>query len=306
VETNFHVMEKRILILGGNGYVGCRLYEHFLSKGYFVENVDICWFDRIYEETIKCNYDDLDPEYIRSFSHVILLAGHSSVSMCQNLSACFENNVSNYIRLIEKLHDKQVLLFASTAAVYGSNSAFVDESFPLSEAINFYDYTMLCKESAMKLYPNKNIVAMRFGSVGGFSKNFRKENLMNSISLSAHNEGKIVISNPDRYRSVLGITDLCRAIETLVERGSKRRIYNLTSLNAKILDFGKTLQQITGCDLEINDTFKTEYSFNCSSDLFQKDYGFSFNDTIESMYLEISQNSNNILVNEKREKRDTI
>jgi len=77
-------------------------------------------------------------------------------------------------------------------------------------------------------------------------------------------------------------------------------------LNAKILDFGKTLQQLTGCELEINDTFKTEYSFNCSSNLFQEDYDFSFNDTIESMYLEISRNSNNILVNEKREKRDTI
>lgn len=297
---------RRVLLLGGNGYVGCRLYEYLSSMGHDVDNVDMCWFGKVYSETLDVNYDYLTKDYLRDFSHIILLAGHSSVSMCQTLPACFENNVSNFVRLVEKIGDDQVLLVASTAAVYGSNPNYVDESFPLTDAINFYDYTMLCKESVMKLYPNKNIVALRFGSVGGFSKNFRNENLMNSISISAFKDNKILISNPERYRSVLGMNDLCRAIHTLINKGVKRRTYNLTSMNAKIIDFGRTLQSIVDCDLIVNEAFNTEYSFNCSNNLFQSDYDFTFNDTIESIYKEITENIDKIIINEKRVRRDIV
>lgn len=293
-------MEKnKILLIGGNGYIGCRLYD-YLKPNYDITNLDVCWFGKIYEETIKMNYDDLKKEYLSQFSHVILLAGHSSVSMCDSLQTPFRNNVMNFINLIEKLDDEQILIYSSTAAVYGSNPNLVDETSSLDKSINFYDYTKLCNESIMELYPNKKIVGLRFGSVGGFSKNFRKENLMNSISLSAHYDKKIKISNPDNYRSVLGITDLCGAIEKILMMGYKKRIYNLTSINDRIINFGKKLQELVGCELMIDDSLKTSYSFNCSNNLFQTDYEYTFTDTIESIYNEIIDSLDEIIVNQKR------
>ena len=292
--------QKKVLLLGGNGYIGCRLYEHFLSENREVVNVDICVYDKVFEETVVENYKNLSKEFISQFSHVILLAGHSSVSMCGSLSPCFQNNVVNFIELIEKLQDEQVLIYSSTAAVYGSNPNLVDESYPLTEAINFYDYTKICNESIMKLY-EKKIIGLRFGSVGGFSKNFRKENLMNSISVSASQQNKIVISNPDKYRSVLGINDLCRAFSKIIDSPVKERIYNLTSINAKIIEFGQALQKKTGCELVVDDTFVTNYSFNCDNSLFKRDYDFEFTDTIETIYQEIVENFEKIQINVKRE-----
>jgi nucleoside-diphosphate-sugar epimerase len=295
---------KKVLLLGGNGYIGCRLYQHLQPLNYNVTNVDKCMFGEVYEETIVSDYDLLTSQYIQQFSHVVLLAAHSSVSMCYSLGPCFNNNVMKFIRLIEKTNDKQMLIYSSTAAVYGSSDEIMDEDKPLVDAINFYDYTKICNENIMKLYPNKNIVGLRFGSVGGFSKNFRQENLMNAISVSAHTKGEIYISNPDKLRSILGITDLCRAIETIIANEPKERIYNITSLNGKIIEFGKQIQDIAKCKLSINDALQTQYSFNCSNSKFEQDYNFKFTDTVESIYNDIVSNYGNIVVNQKRESRD--
>lgn len=49
----------KILVLGGNGYIGSRLYSHLKSKKYDVDNVDLCWYSKIFKETIQNNFDDL-------------------------------------------------------------------------------------------------------------------------------------------------------------------------------------------------------------------------------------------------------
>ena len=290
---------NKILLIGGNGYIGSRLYD-YLSPNYDITNVDACWFGKIYDETIEIDYKDLTKKFISQFSHIILLAGHSSVSMCDNLKQPFDNNVVNFIDLIEKINDEQILIYSSTAAIYGNNSNLVDETYPLDKSINFYDYTKMCNENIMELYPNKKIIGLRFGSVGGFSKNFRKENLMNSISTSAHFDNRIKISNAENYRSVLGIIDLCKSIEKILILGYKKRVYNLTSLNDKIINFGKKLQSLVGCELIVDDSLNTNYSFNCSNKLFEHDYDYIFTDTIESIYSDIIDNFDKIVVNEKR------
>jgi nucleoside-diphosphate-sugar epimerase len=298
-------MNKKILLLGGNGYVGSRLYDHLLSLNYDVTNVDICWYNQIYKETVVTDYDLLTKDYIQQFTHIILLAGHSIIAMCKTLGPCFENNVSKYIRLIEKMNDSQILIYSSTAAVYGSNDNLVDESHPITNPINFYDYTKICNEQIMSLYPNKKMVGLRFGSIGGFSKNIRNENLLNSLSTNAFKNNKINVSNPEKMRSILDIKDLCKGMISLIEGGDpKNKIYNWTSINGKIIDFGNSIQKITGCELEVNNLFNTNYSFNCSNKLFEKDYNFKFEGTVESIYNDIIENYDKIVVNIKRESKD--
>jgi len=298
-------MNKKILLLGGNGYVGSRLYDHLLSLNYDVTNVDICWYNQIYKETVVTDYNLLTKDYIQQFTHIILLAGHSIIAMCKTLGPCFENNVSKYIRLIEKMNDSQILIYSSTAAVYGSNDNLVDESHPITNPINFYDYTKICNEQIMSLYPNKKMVGLRFGSIGGFSKNIRNENLLNSLSTNAFKNNKINVSNPEKMRSILDIKDLCKGMISLIEGGDpKNKIYNWTSINGKIIDFGNSIQKITGCELEVNNLFNTNYSFNCSNKLFEKDYNFKFEGTVESIYNDIIENYDKIVVNIKRESKD--
>jgi nucleoside-diphosphate-sugar epimerase len=294
---------KKILLIGGNGYIGSRAYDYLLELGYDVTNVDLCWFGKIYNETLELDYKNLTQEEISKYTHVILLAGHSSVSMCAgNLYSCFNNNVLNFIDLINKLNDDQILIYSSTCAVYGNNSFLVTEDYPIKEALNFYDFTKINRENIAKLHPNKKLIGLRFGSVNGFSKNFRNENLINSLTLNSKNKS-LTISNGDSMRSILGITDAYLAIEKIISSDFiENKIYNLTSTNDKIINFGITIQNLSNSKLTINDTFKTDYSFNCSNKLFETDYNFKFKDTTESIYQDIIDNYENIMFNTKRNK----
>lgn len=294
---------KKILLIGGNGYIGSRLYDHLLELNYNVTNIDLCWFGQIYPETIVKDYKDLTKKELSEYSHIILLAAHSSVSMCiDNLSSCFKNNVANFVDLVNKIDD-QVLIYASTCAIYGKSRELVTEDEFIKDALNFYDYSMVAREHIAKLHPTKNLIGLRFGSVGGFSKSFRNENLVNSLSLASKNKS-LTIANGDAMRSVLGISDVCRAIGKIISEDTiKNKIYNITSVNDKIINFGMKIKEITDSELNVNESaFKTDYSFSCSPELFEADYNFKFKDNIESIYSDIITNYDNILFNGKRGK----
>ena len=90
---------KKILIIGGNGYIGSYLKYNL---PYLVSTIDIGWFNN--ETNVKIDYNSLDVSYLSDFDSIILLAGHSSVKMCEgDISSAFNNNVVNFIRLLEKI-----------------------------------------------------------------------------------------------------------------------------------------------------------------------------------------------------------
>lgn len=289
----------RILLLGGNGYIGSRVYEHLLNIGYQVDNVDLCWFGQVYKETTVVDYKHLRKEHIQKYSHIILLSAHSSVAMCnQNLQSALSNNAINFTNLLDKITDEQTLIYASTCAIYGNNPELSTEDTEIKPALNFYDYSKISTEQIARLYPTKNIVGLRFGSVSGFSKNMRKENLINALTLTHLQNKPLVVSNGNSMRSVLGVTDACLAIEKIISTGEiKRKIYNITSVNDTIMNFALEVQKLAGAELIVNDSFKTDYSFYCSTELFEQDYNFKFQDTVESIYTELMENHHSIKFN---------
>jgi len=295
---------KNVLIIGGNGYIGSRLYDFLIDLNYNVTNLDLCWFGKTHSETIVNDYRNIGEDFLSKFSHIVLLAGHSGQSMCvDNFKSSFDNNVNNFISLIDNLNSDQILIYASTCAVYGNNSFPVTEDFKINDVLNVYDYTKISRERIAKLYPNKKLIGLRFGSVGGFSKNFRYENLMNSITLSSIKNKNITISNGECVRSILGIIDACKSIETIIKNDFKEnKIYNITSFNDKIINIGLKITEITNSDIILNDEYKTEYSWDCLNSLFEKDYNFKFEDSIESIYNDIITNYNEIMFNNKRSK----
>lgn len=292
-------MNKKVLLLGGNGYLGSRAYEHLISVGCDVTNVDMGMFGIIYPETIQVNYRTLTKEQLANYSHIVLLAAHSSVAMSvNNLYSVINNNVLNFIGLIDKLSFDQTLIYASTCAIYGNNPNITTEDTSIGHALNFYDYSKISTEEIARLYPNKKIIGLRLGSVNGFSKNMRKENLLNSLTLTSIQKEPLIISNGDAWRSVLGISDFCRALEQVIFTDTiKHRIYNITSVNDTIANFGKAVQKLSHTELIVNNKFTTDYSFNCSSALFERDFDFKFMDTVESIYTDLIMNHEKIVFN---------
>lgn len=283
----------KILLIGGNGYIGSRLYNHLNVKNYNITNVDTCWYGKLFTDTNIINYDNLSVSYLNQFTHIILLAGFSSVGMCKNLHDTVTNNVTYFNNLVNKLSDKQVLIYASSCSVYGNGEKILTETDDLSPPLNNYDFSKQMIDYINKLSLNKKCIGLRFGTVNGYSPNLRTDLVINAMTLSSLEQKKIFVSNGNIKRSLLGINDLCNAIEKIIVTDHiKSNIYNLVSFSNTILDLAKEIQSLNQCEVVVNENLSTSYSFTVTNNKFESDFKFKFNDTVESIYNELIVNSN--------------
>ena len=88
---------NKVLIIGGNGYIGTRLYEYLsideenMPTDKDIDIIDTCWFGKVIEDTIVEDYRNMSKEFYSEYDTIILLAGHSSVKMSEAKSnSCFK------------------------------------------------------------------------------------------------------------------------------------------------------------------------------------------------------------------------
>ena len=281
---------SRTLIIGSNGYIGSRLSKEIIADG-----VDINWFKKGQKNV---DFKDLTSDYYSEYDNIILLAGHSSVKMSEgNLNSCFNNNVRNFIDLLEKL-DKQKLVYASSSSGYGSGGGkTVNEKYFGFEPYNQYD---ISKHTA-DLYAQKSDVeyyALRFGTVNGYSPFLRSDVMINAMVNSALSDGHIKLYIKDTMRPILGINDLCGAIKTIIDcNEDKRGLYNLASFNKTAEQIAYEVANVMGVEVKEFEADPTQikntknqtksYNFSISTLKFRKQFGFKFKDTVEGLATEL-------------------
>lgn len=284
---------KSILLIGGNGYIGSFLKLLFEDK-YSVEIVDINWFAKN-NENLPVDFKDLDKSFLSKFDIIILLAGHSSVKMCDgNMSSSFQNNVNNFIDLIGKI-TTQKFIYASSSSVYGNcEISNVNENYNNFDFNNFYDLSKLIIDSYVKK-SGIEYYGLRFGTVNGWSPNLRSDLMINSMVNSAIECAHIKLYIKDIMRPILGIEDLGRAIIKIIENDNNYSgIYNLASFNMMAEDIAKQVSEFTNVpiieysvdNIEKISNVKLQskaYDFSIDTNLFEKKFNFEFIDTIESI-----------------------
>jgi len=282
-------MSKKVLVIGGNGYIGSRVI-HDLNTIYEMHSIDICWFGKKQEFNQVKDYKDLTRNDLSKFDAVILLAGHSSVKMCDGpIFSSWNNNVNNFIELVSKLDKHQMLIYASSGSVYGlSSETSVEDSIIKFKPINHYDLTKFSLDTQAQKFIGEgyNIVGFRFGTVNGWSPNIREELMINSMFKRSVHEKQFYINNKDIKRPILGIADISRAIKTVIEN-TVPGIYNLASFTDTVDNISNYVCSVANSEIIETPDIKGIYDFDMSTEKFKNTFDFTFNENISSIVKEL-------------------
>ena len=271
---------KKILILGGAGYIGTRLRE-VLRQRHFVKTNDICWFNHD-ETSDRRDYHKLTKKELAEVEVVIVLAGHSSVPSCNGaLPGPWLNNVTNFTDLLDKLDD-QLVIYASSASVYGNSGPgeLHRETNTHFTPVNNYDVTKyaLDQQATIANLTGKRVIGLRFGTVNGYSANLRVDVMINSMYHSVQNGTGIQVMNKHISRAMLGIEDLCSAVLRCIEK-SVSGIYNLASFNSTVGEIAQAVSAKLGVTIIDKGSTKNAYDFALDTSLFEQTFDFTFKET---------------------------
>jgi len=293
----------KILLIGGCGYIGSRLFQ-ILNKNHTIDSIDIEWYGNYVNKfNIIKDFGTLAKDELNFYDIVILLTDHSCVKMCvDNMVPTTKNNVLNFVELLEKLNDSQTFIYASSSSVYGDTKHnVVSEDYIEFCPNNYYDLSKHEIDS-YAILSDKKYYGLRFGTVNGASPNLRNDIMINAMTFNALQNGKVFCFNPEVHRPILGLEDLCRAIETIIEKGTyeNRGIYNLASFNSTAEEISKEVSKHTSAELEIVDTLPETitnvklqtkaYNFLIDSNKFKDTFNFEFEETIDSIVSSLVEN----------------
>lgn len=306
---------QKTLIIGGKGYIGSKLIED-LSHFYELECIDSCLFNSnfINIKNYNIDYNLVDEKFLEKYNNIILLAGHSSVRMCDAPSYCvFNNNVRNFVSLIAKLNSNHTLLYASSASVYGDCKINeVTEDYKFDKPYNMYDLSKQMIDVYSNLSKAKcRIFGLRFGTVNGYSPVLRNDVMINAMVHNIWTNNKILLFNPDVKRSILGINDLVYAIKAILDSKNSGDIYNLCSFTKTAKEIAVELSKIFNCEIDtilheksinINEKLLTnKYNFSMSCKKFITDFNFSFRENINTIVDGLINNKNNMIFTDRNQ-----
>src|SRR6185369_9576781 len=171
-----------------------------------------------------------------------------------------------------------------------AGEAVCDEDFP---AFSTYAYgiSKMLGEDAVMGFPDDNfsVIALRKGTVSGYSPRMRFDLLVNTMFRSAMERGVIFVRNPAIWRPVLGVKDAAMAyIAAMFAPEYVSGTYNIASQNCTVGEVAirvvEVIRQRIGVDCKVdieNAADGRNYRVDCGRA--KEALGFRPIDTVESI-----------------------
>lgn len=232
--------KPRILLIGSAGYIGSFLDQSLRDDGY---SIDLCDFlarglpDRNRIPLFPTSHTNISNQLIREYDTVLWFAGKSSVKAAEvDPQGAMVENCLLLAALRRRMRPDARLIYASSASLYSQPLGTTEEppwsteEDVIGHGITSYDRSKACMD-ALTVGFFKNTVALRMGTICGYSPNLRPELVFNAMCLSAISERIIRVTNPNSWRSLLFLPDLAATVKALIEADDPPVVMNVATIS---------------------------------------------------------------------------
>lgn len=237
----------RILVAGGAGYIGSVLVPLLLDHGYDVDVVDLLWFGNHLPAEVPVTRRDLfdcTSDDFAGYDQVIFLAGLSNDPMAEFSPAMnFVHNAAlpSYLAYTARQAGVKRFIYASSCSVYGYTvNELYDEDCPVTCAYPYGISKLQGERGVIQLKSEKfSTIALRQGTVCGYSPRMRFDLIINTMYKAAMSEGQITINNPSIWRPLLDVRDTSMAFLRAVQADpSISGVFNVAAGNFTVGQIG--------------------------------------------------------------------
>ncbi len=299
---------RKILLLGGAGYIGNRLSRRLLELDYDVTVIDGLWFGNNLPSAVKLIQKDifeLKTEDYKGFESVVFLGGVSNDPMAEfNPAENFVQNAAapSFAAFLAKAAGVKKFVYASSCSVYGfANEKFFTEVDEISCAYPYGISKLQGEQGVLSIADdNFNVISLRQGTVCGFSERMRFDLVINSMFKDAITKKVIYISNPNIWRPILHIEDTCSAfIRAIQVTGVKKEIFNIATENTvlgQLAEIVKTeIEKLAGISVVIEDRNIQDFrNYRVSIDKAYRILGYKPTHTLVDVVKNIYENMDKI------------
>jgi len=249
---------KKVLIVGGCGYIGGFLTDHLRDHGYDLTVYDNLLFESRFMKPCKFIYGDIRDEkkmstFINNYDVVVWLAGLVGDGACAvNPELTKKLNVDSVKWLVDTFKGK--IVFPSTCSVYGMNNNLISEEAE-PNPLSLYAATKLEAEKYVLKHRPDSLV-FRLGTlfgVGDLHSRMRLDLVANILSMKAAQGHPLTVFGGEQWRPLLHVRDVSTAILHGLDKDIKG-LYNLSYKNFIISDLADEIKKlIPNCDITYTD-----------------------------------------------------
>lgn len=240
--------KKRILLVGGAGYIGGLTCDHLIASGFEVTVYDNLLYENRFLKEIPFIYGDIrDTEKLYEtsidFDVIVLMAalvGDPACSVDPNLTE--EINHKAIKDFCEVVSPSKHLVFMSTCSVYGAQDDWLNEESD-TNPLSSYASTKLKSE---KYIAEHGGTIFRLGTVFGLGDTYsrlRMDLVVNVLTMKAIKYGEITINGGEQWRPIISVIDIANYVVEACQE-EYNGVYALAMENVIIKDLGERVAKL--------------------------------------------------------------
>ena len=272
---------RKVLLVGGAGYVGSVLAEELLERGFAVKVLDRLYYgdgglreihDRV--ELVVGDMRVINPDVLQDVDAVVNLGGLSNDPTAEyNPRANYEMNTTASVQLAEMCQEMGVrrYVFASSCSIYdrgvGNDQTDVvqDEATEVDPRAAYSGSKRAAEKELLKMAGDDFCpVILRKGTIYGFSHRMRYDLVVNTFVKDALTKGYITIHyGGEMWRPLVDVRDAARAYIAALRSEEdlvRGEIFNVSFENMRISELALRVREALR-DMDIDIDIRADYGY---------------------------------------------